>query len=73
MNPLDIVIILGVAVVTVLCVRSIASGKASECSTCGDTCCTARYNGGHCRAADDMLRRASEALDEPASAHHNAG
>ncbi len=71
MNPLDVVIVLAVAAVVALCVRSIARGETSECSTCGDTGCTARYNGGHCRAADDMLRRANQALDKPV--HPNAG
>ena len=70
MNPLDVVILLAVAAVVALCVRSIAR-ETSECSTCGDAGCTARYTGGHCRAADDMLRRANEALDKPA--HPNAG
>ena len=71
MNPLDVVIVLAVAAVVALCGRSIARGETSECSTCGDAGCTARYTGGHCRAADDMLRRANEALDKPA--HHSAG
>ena len=62
MNPLDVVIVLAVAAVVALCVRSIARGETSECSTCGDA---------GCRAADDMLRRANEALDKPA--HPNAG
>ena len=71
MNPLDIAIILAVVAAVALCVRSIVRGQASECSTCGDAGCTARNAGGHCRAADDMLRRASEALDKPART--NAG
>ncbi|MCI6274764.1 MAG: FeoB-associated Cys-rich membrane protein [Coriobacteriaceae bacterium] len=71
MSPLDIVIILAVAVAVVLCVRSFVRGRASECSTCGDAGCTARRDGGRCRAADDMLRRASEALDR--TARPNAG
>ena len=46
MNPLDVVIVLAVAAVVALCVRSIARGETSECSTCGDAGCTARYTGG---------------------------
>ena len=71
MSPLDVIIILAVAAVLVLCIRFIAHGGASECSTCGDTGCTARYTGGRCPAADDMLRRANKALDK--SGHPNAG
>lgn len=64
MNLFDIVIIVAVALVTALCVRSIVHSKDAGCASCSETGCVARYTGGRCKVADDMVRRADAALGE---------
>jgi hypothetical protein len=64
MNIIDAIIIIAVTAVMVLCVRSILLGKTRECDSCDNIGCTARQDGGRCRVAGNMLRHASEALDD---------
>lgn len=61
MNIIDAIIIIAVTAVMVL---SILLGKTRECDSCDNIGCTARQDGGRCRVAGNMLRHASEALDD---------
>jgi uncharacterized CHY-type Zn-finger protein len=62
MGVSDFVIVAAVAVVFALCVRQLTRPNRSECSSCASrTMCTSRFTG-RCRAADDMVRRADDAL-----------
>lgn len=62
MGVSDFVIIAAVVAVFVLCVRQLTRPNRSECSSCVSRgMCTSRLTG-RCRAADDMVKRADDAL-----------
>lgn len=66
MSPIDVIIVSAVALALALVVRRALRGRGSGCSSCGSSgscgSCSAHGGRGGCSAADDMLRRASEAL-----------
>ncbi|MGI6230276.1 MAG: FeoB-associated Cys-rich membrane protein [Tractidigestivibacter sp.] len=64
MSFIDVVIIAAVALAAGFCVRSLVHSRENGCSSCGETGCSARYTGGRCRVADDMVRRADQALSQ---------
>lgn len=64
MSPIDVVVLLVIAVAFVAAVRSVMRSNADGCSDCGSSStCAAHRNGGSCKAADDMLAHVESALD----------
>lgn len=63
MSPIDVIIVSAVALAFALVLRRSLSRGGGACEGCGSAgSCSARGTSGGCKAADDMLRRADEAL-----------
>lgn len=62
MGVTDVVVIVAVGVVFALCVRYLHTSNRKGCSSCGSRSTCASRLAGRCSAADDMVRRADEAL-----------
>jgi len=62
MGITDIVIVVAVAVVFALCVRYLYTSNRNGCSSCGSKSTCASRLTGRCSAADDMVKRADQAL-----------
>ena len=63
MGPADFVVLVIVAALLSLSVRSALRSRKRGCSGCGSASgCSAHLTGGACPAAGDMLRRAEERL-----------
>ncbi|MGI6755078.1 MAG: FeoB-associated Cys-rich membrane protein [Atopobiaceae bacterium] len=73
MSGIDIVILVMVIAVLAICIRSFTKG-GSECADCASSGSCSAYSRaqGKCIAAEDMLKRASEALDTKGDLTHSA-
>ena len=64
MGPTDVIVLIVVAALLVLAVRSVLRSSKSGCSGCGSaSSCTAHASGAPCPAARDMLAHASKRLN----------